>query len=616
MDKLVIQSELDCTSQQNSNAQLSRELFQLIQKKNLVVKPGSSDPLASVGGSLAFHCSVDLENRVVTETASMATAFRGYESLLPGRDLKKVGLVSSTASGLCGGVHATASALCLEMALGLKPPPMGIIIRNLLLSCQYLNDNTMHLFVLSGPDYSQQRIEDSNPEIWQKALTSNCQNEQAHGYQRISDILTDLNKPTGALYKRALSMVGVARKAYTILGGKYPHSESIIPGGVSISISSSKLKLFLETITPFVDFTRRTTAIWDDVFGFMLDANPQYENLGRTKASMLDFGQWDHEEYYDGSYENSDLWGAKRWSTPGVIIDNHLLSTDLSELNAGMEEFVEHSYFRDWVTDAEQQHLIQKDPLGNPISAYHPWNKRVLLPNYNSKDDSKRAYSWGSSLTWNRQSFEVGAYARLYLTARAQKIPNSRYVHATGDGLDFSLPDSNGILALRWKIPDVWNAFERNRARAYVLAFNLSAIYENTDRAAVLIDQGETKVSVPMTALSNDECVGVGLWGASRGFLAHWARLDGGKIANYQISIPSRVNAGTRTPWGQLGPCEQAVLNTPILESNFTDETDFKGIDIQRAIQSFDPCMSCTTHIYLPSSGTVLDKVIDTGFPI
>ncbi len=610
------------TANLNSNSPLSKTLFQLIQDKNNAQQSSTSDPLTRLGGSLAFHCSADLENRIITETASMATLFRGYESLLPGRDLNKVGLVSSTASGICGGVHATASALCLEMALGMTPPPMGIIIRNLLLSCQYLNDNTMHLFVLSGPDYSQNCIEQSNPEIWQKARQSSCKNTRQHGYNHISDILTDLNKPDGKLYKQALSMVGVARKAYIILGGKYPHSESIIPGGVSVSIDREKIKRFAETIQPFLEYTQQATAIWDEVFGFMLDAQPKYEDLGRTKASMLDFGQWDHEEYYDGSYKNCDTWGEKRWSTPGVIIDGELRSTSLSQLNAGMEEFVDHSYVNNWVDASEQHYLIKQDPLGNRIKPNHPWNKRLVADNNKNSDLS---YSWGSSLTWNRHTFEVGAYARLYLTARAQKIPDSQYLSSTGQSLEFCLPGNFSAAQSRasvsdqqisWSIPDVWNAFERNRARAYVLAFNLAAIYENIDRASRLIEQGDTRVSVPMPQLDNSESLGVGLWGASRGFLAHWVRLDGGKIDNYQISIPSRVNASTRTPWGELGPCEQAVLNTPIIESGYSGEGDFKGIDIQRAIQSFDPCMSCTTHIHLPKSGAVLDGIVDTGFPI
>ncbi|MGH1428955.1 MAG: nickel-dependent hydrogenase large subunit [Arenicella sp.] len=598
-----------------STLNLSSALFNLIQDKNNAIQQSPSDPLTRLGGSLAFHCSADLENRTVTETASMATLFRGYESLLPGKDLNKVGLVSSTASGLCGGVHATASALCLEMALDMPPPPLGIIIRNLLLSCQYLNDNTMHLFVLSGPDYSQKVVENTNPEIWNKAQQTSCKNTQEHGYKHIADILIDLNKPTGKLYKKALSMVGLARQAYTILGGKYPHSESIIPGGVSVSLDQEKIALFSEKISPFLKYTQEATAIWDDVFEFMLDANPSYENLGRTNASMLDFGQWDHEDYYDASYENCDHWGEKRWSTPGVIINGSLLSTDLSQLNAGMEEFVEHSYIPDWVNGTNEHHLIKQDPLGNSIKPNHPWNKRLITDN--TQADSN-AYSWGSSLTWNRHTFEVGAYARLYITAKAKKISNSHYMHSTGNSLEFHLPDAqnNTNNKVSWSIPKVWNTFERNRARAYVLAFNLAAIYENIDRATKLISKGNTQTSIPMKPVNTQERLGVGLWGASRGFLAHWARFYDGKIDNYQISIPSRVNASTRTPWGELGPCEQAVLNTPIIETGFTNEADFKGIDIQRAIQSFDPCMSCTTHIYLPNSGKVLDGIVDTGFPI
>lgn len=599
-----------------NSAHLSDNLLQLIREKNSRAQSKPADPLASLGGSLAFHCSVDLENRQVIETASMATLFRGYESLLPGKDLNKVGLVSSTASGICGGVHATASALCLEMALGMTPPAMGIIVRNLLLSCQYLNDNTMHLFVLSGPDYSQQRIERSNPEIWRQAQQAKCQHHAVHGYAKMADLLSALNKPDGALYKKALTMVAMARQAYTILGGKYPHSESIIPGGVSVGIDQEKINAFVGKIQPFLAFTQQATTIWDDVFSFLLAANPDYENLGRTNASMLDFGQWDNNEYYDGSYQNCDQWGEKRWSTPGVIINGELQTTSLSALNAGMEEFVDHSFFADWAKTGESD--ISHDPLGNPLKANHPWNKKLIVDQsaVNGGAIGQPAYSWGSCLTWQRHSFEVGAYARLYLTALAQKVPASKYIAATGHSLDFCLPDQGQELNLSWRIPDVWNAFERNRARAYVLAFNLAAIHENLDRASSLLSQGEIHTATPMPDREIGDGLGVGLWGASRGFLAHWAKLSNGTIENYQIAIPSRVNASTRTPWGELGPCEQAVLNTPIIESNFSNEDDFVGIDIQRAIQSFDPCMSCTSHIYFPLTGAVKDSVVDTGFPI
>ena len=44
------------------------------------------------------------------------------------------------------------------------------------------------------------------------------------------------------------------------------------------------------------------------------------------------------------------------------------------------------------------------------------------------------------------------------------------------------------------------------------------------------------------------------------------------------------------------GPYEDAVQNTPIFEENGRDK--FKGIDIMRAVRSFDPCLPCGVHMY------------------
>ncbi|NOX43675.1 MAG: nickel-dependent hydrogenase large subunit [Gammaproteobacteria bacterium] len=613
------------------SSELSPEINALIQAKNRTSLGQPVDSLSRIGGSLAVHCLADLENRRIVEAASMATLYKGYESLLPGRDIKQVGLVSSTASGICGGVHATASALCLEMALGLKPPAFGIVLRNLLLSCQYLNDNTMHLFVLAGPDYSQATFEHSNPEIWHKAQQSACKQQTIHGYHRIGDIMTDLNKGVGKLYKEALKMVSLARKAYILLGGKYPHSESIIPGGVSITVDADKLEAFKTTLDPFAAYSQKTAAIWDEIFDFLLTANPRYQELGRSPASMLDFGQWDHPEHYDASYQHCDSWGKKRWSTPAVVIDGKLACDQLSLLNAGMEESLDYSY--QTLADASPGQLIQQDPLGNAISAHHPWNKRSEKPRTMKPGSLKpgsikprsmkprpikpNAYSWGSSLTWRGHGFEVGAYSRLYLTALAQNLPSSQYLAATGKSLDFLLPMKNALDAkLIWQVPAIWNAFERNRARAYALAFNLSVTLENIDTAMKLVQEGETQTHVQLTSSKTGQQLGVGLWGASRGFLAHWAVIKDQAIDNYQISVPSRVNAGTRTSSNAPGPLEKALMNTPIIESRFKNAADFSAIDIQRTIQSFDPCMSCSAHVLIKDTGEVLDKEIDTSFPI
>ena len=39
------------------------------------------------------------------------------------------------------------------------------------------------------------------------------------------------------------------------------------------------------------------------------------------------------------------------------------------------------------------------------------------------------------------------------------------------------------------------------------------------------------------------------------------------------------------------------MQNTPIFEENPPER--FKGIDIMRAVRSFDPCLPCGVHMYL-----------------
>jgi hydrogenase large subunit len=45
------------------------------------------------------------------------------------------------------------------------------------------------------------------------------------------------------------------------------------------------------------------------------------------------------------------------------------------------------------------------------------------------------------------------------------------------------------------------------------------------------------------------------------------------------------------------------VQNTPIFEENPPDR--FKGIDIMRAVRSFDPCLPCGVHMYVGGGKTV-----------
>ena len=76
------------------------------------------------------------------------------------------------------------------------------------------------------------------------------------------------------------------------------------------------------------------------------------------------------------------------------------------------------------------------------------------------------------------------------------------------------------------------------------------------------------------------------------------------KDQTYHPYPPTPWNANPRDIYGTPGPYEDAVQNTPIFEENGPDK--FKGIDIMRAVRSFDPCLPCGVHMYL-GNGKVLE---------
>ena len=553
------------------------------------------DPVTRVAGALAFHTVVDLENRRVLETDSMATLFRGYEVILKGRDPRDAIFISSRACGVCGGVHSTTSALALEMAFGIHPPPMGIVARNLLLSLEYLYDHPLHLFLLAGPDFSEPAVRETNPELWERAQGATAAGKAIHGYNTIAELMTDMTPLTGKLYAEALHMTRVAREAYVLIGGKYPHPQTVVPGGISATIDVSDLNEIHLRIVKFFDYGQKVVAIWNDLVEFFYEANPQYRDIGRRPKRLIEPGQWDDPFAYDGTYENADEWGRARWAPPGVIVDGELVTTKLTQMNIGVEEFIEHSFYEDWTNGNGNGHHFDTDPLGNPLSPYHPWNKQTIPRPEGT--NWKEKYSWSTAPRWDRMAMETGAYSRIWANALADDYSHLNYFEPTGDGLKFNVPGSARPAAEHeWKVPEVWGAFERNRARAYCILYSALIAYENLLLGLDLMRKGDTKTSVPHE-VPKDFRVGAGFWSAGRGYLTHHCVLDEGVIQNYQILTPSTWMASPKDPFGNPGPYEEAVAATPLLE-NYERPEDFKGIDVLRAIRSFDPCMPCTTHIH------------------
>ncbi|MDQ6858767.1 MAG: nickel-dependent hydrogenase large subunit [Chloroflexota bacterium] len=583
----------------SANALTQEEKIRSLMAKNGHIKEVSIDPVTRVAGALAFHSVVDMQERRVEDAHSMATLFRGYEIILQGRDPRDAIFISSRACGVCGGVHSNCSAEAIEMALGVVPPPMGIVVRNLGQAAEFLYDHPLHLYLLSGPDYSAAVMGQTNPAILKRAQTYKARGAQTHGYATIGDIMEALNPLTGRLYLEALEETRRAREMTVLVWAKYPHPQTIVPGGISATVTLQTLNEYQIRLANFMDYSKKMICIWDDVYDFIYEVEPRFHDVGKRPINLIDLGIWEHHEGYDAAYKNATAWGDRRWATPGVVIDGKLVTTSLHNINAGLEEFIDHSYYEDW-TKAPQK--FKTDELGNPLSPYHMWNKQTL-PKPQGRSWREK-YSWATSPRWDRQVLEAGAYARMWTTASSQKIPKNPYIETTGTSMKMVLPASQlPEMKVEWVIPHELNAIERNRARAYAQAYTTLVALNNLLAAYDLMKQGNTAVSAEFT-IPKDHRMGVGFWGAGRGFLSHHLEMENGALLNYQICTPSTINASPRDPFGQNGPYEEAVMNTPITEE-FASEAEFKGADILRTIRSFDPCMPCTTHVYAGSQTIV-----------
>jgi hydrogenase large subunit len=547
----------------------------------------SIDPVTRVAGALAFHTTVDLEQRVVTSAHSQAVLFRGYELILRGRDPREAIDISSRACGVCGGVHSTCSAMALEMTFGATPPPLVVVARNLAEAAELLYDHCLHLFLLAGPDYSEAMVTRTNPGLWTRARRTPAPSAATHGKATVGEIMEALNPLNGEFVLEALEVTRSGREIVSLIYGKYPHPSSIVPAGLGTRLDHATLNQVLARMVRLLDYAKKVAAVWEDIVEFFYDADDAYREVGLRRANLITTGIWDDPDTYDASYSNADTWGERRLSTPGVVVDGELRTTRLRQINLGIEEFVDHSFYERW-TDGDGATTA---PDGAPLSPFHPWNKRTIpRPEASSW---KQRYSWSTAPRWDREPMESGPLARQWATVLAGQV-DTDFIRVRPGRLLITVPESDlPETTIEWRVPGVVNALERIRARATHVAYCLMAAYSYLLRAFDELRGGDGDLTGSYTLRDG---VGVGLWEAGRGTLAHYCRVEDGRLDNYQILTPSTWMASPRDPWQVPGPYEEAVLNTPILEE-VTDGQEFVGIDILRTIRSFDPCLPCAVHM-------------------
>jgi hydrogenase large subunit len=435
---------------------------------------------------------------------------------------------------------------------------------------------------------------------------------EAHGYKYIGDIMRALNPLSGEFYREALQVSRYTREMFCLMEGRHVHPSTLYPGGVGTVATHQLFTDYYTRLMRYVEFCKRIVPLHDDLFSFFYDAMPGYEEVGRRRVLLGCWGALNDPEHCDFNYKNMTNWGRKMFVTPGVVVDGKLVTNDLVKINLGLRILLGSSFYEDW---EDQETFVTRDALGNPVDRRHPWNQHTIpRPQKRNFEDK---YSWVMSPRWydgtNYLAADTGGgpLARLWATALGGLV-DIGYVKSTGHSVQINLPRTvtKPEVSFEWTIPvdsegkPLSNAIERDRARTYFQAYAAACALHFMEQALAEIRAGRTKTWEPFSV--PDEANSCGFTEAVRGVLSHHMVIRGGKIANYHPYPPTPWNASVRDSYGTPGPYEDAVQNTPIFEENPPDQ--FKGIDIMRAVRSFDPCLPCGVHMYL-GNGKTLEKV-------
>ncbi len=580
-----------------------RLMQKVIQNPN--VRYFEVEPLTRSSERPSLRAVLDLEHRLVLDARVEEPQFRRLDLVLRGRAPSDAVQIASRSSGIASAAYAIAAAMAVEMGCSVAPPPLGIVARGLGEAAELIYSHVRHLFLLAGPDYSEEAVSRTNRAIWSRAQQALAPSAAVHGFHTIADIMRAMNPMTGQLYLEALHLTRAAAEVATLIFGKFPHPSTIFVGGVGIDADKEIFNQVLGRINRLIDYAKKAAGIWDDLTEFFYKADDRYRRLGAFKANLLSTGVWDDPACYNARFDGCNDWGERRFSTPGVVIAGQLRTTRLAEINAGIEEFVDHSFFAE-----TKGHRIKADLHGLPISPLHPWNRQTAPAP--AASNWKEQYSWSTAPRWDREPMETGPIARQWITALAGKLKNEFILPfgkapanpATGNGrgniggllaglgraefgLEIDLPKfQQPGRKLRWVAPEAPNSFERNRARAHHLGYCSMIAFTYLLKAFDYLQRGEKRLSTWFGIPK--EGIGAGFWEGAAGALTHHVLLAGGRVIHYQIVSPSAWLCGPRDPYDAPGPYEQAMINTPLLEE-FSRPEDFTGIDLLRAIRSFDP---------------------------
>ena len=538
------------------------------------------DPVTRLEGHMRIE--VEVENGKVSKAYSCSTLFRGLETILKGRDPQDAQHITQRACGVCTFTHALASTRAVDNAVGVKLPPLAVQIRNLVLGAHFMHDHIVHFYHLHAMDfvnvanalnanaYKAAEVLAARPgntattdSIAKKLIEVQAKLKKLvesgqlgiftnayflgdpHPAYRLSPEL-DLIATTH--YLDALHMQVKAARAVAAFGGKHPHPQFTVVGGVSC----------YEALTParikeFTDLVQETTNFVNNVY---------YQDLLAVAAAYKDVASYGGTTNFmsNGEFcsDPNDL--STGYFKPGIIRNRNIGNIEAFD-KGKIAEHVRHS----WYQGAE---------------AHHPY-QGVTEPNFTDLHGDER-YSWSKAPRYDNMAAETGPLANM-LISYGQKHKDV-------------VPAVDAVLGALGVGPEaLFSTLGRTAARGIETKVIAGQLQGWIDEYQAQIAKEGAKAQIAAKWEMPNSAEGVGFVNAPRGGLSHWIRIENKKIANFQLVVPTTWNIGPRCANNIMGPVEEALVGTPIADPK-------RPVEVLRTIHSFDPCIACAVHVIDPVS--------------
>ena len=468
-------------------------------------------PINRVEGDLDIE--VVIEDNKIVDAKSIGVMYRGFENILKDRDPLDSLVITPRVCGICSVSHLLAAVNALEDAYEVTPTMRAKRIKNLSIMAESMQSDLRQVYLMFMSDFAN--------EIYKEK-----------GFFELANRLYAPFK--GEFSKKILDITKEIVKIIAILGGQWPHTSHMLPGGI---------------ITQDIDFLQVKFLI------FKIKSFLEKEILGGCKI----------EEFNITSKKELNEFIKKYPSSQIAIFYELVKKTNLLNLGKSGYGFINYPYIY-----TEEGTRIEKSYIDNQIHSldidkitedvfYSHFEGEVENPFYEDTIPKikENAYSFAKAPRYNDKVVQTGPLGEeLFLGNKLfwelfREYQDSVFVREFARLL-------RPIRFIKWMEEDIDKVITSNE---------------------ILYKKFKKK----------ENARGVGLTHAARGALGHWVEIEKGKIKRYQIISPTTWNGSPMDRFNQKGPWEKALIGTYIKDVE-------NPIEMGHIIRSFDPCLVCTVH--------------------